>query len=175
MSDEGGAWTKGHEMGTQYAIEVLRALVLVNGGAVVAILSFAGSAGTERIKPALVASSLAQFAAGLFFALLTMVLAFLAQGYATHDRDALQSISEKGAIGLAFVSICMFGWGAYTAREGFNVAEAARPTPAAFTCETAVEFIRAQADAGSSRARNPENGSDAVLVRGGWVVLPKCR
>lgn len=175
MSDEGGGWTKSHELATQYAIEGLRALVLVNGGAVVAILTFAGNAGSDRIKPALVANSLAQFAWGLGIALVTMLLAYLAQGSATQGWDRRQNVFELTATVLAFVSIGMFGWGAYTAREGFNTASPAKPAPAAYTCDTAVAFIRGQADAGQSTAHNPGNGGEAVKVRGGWVILPACK
>lgn len=45
MSGDGGEWNKSHELATQFAIEGLRALTLANGGAVVAVLTFAGSAG----------------------------------------------------------------------------------------------------------------------------------
>ena len=178
MSGDGGGWNKSHELATQYAIEGLRALTLANGGAVVAVLSFAGSAGADRIKPALVAASLMWFVAGLVLALLTMLLAYLAQGAATHDWNRRSTVFEGTATALAFISVVLFAVGAWTAQSGFITAgPKAPPTNAAspYTCETAVSFVRAQADPGAYSARNPKTGTDAVLIRGGWVVLPPCR
>jgi hypothetical protein len=63
-------WNKSHELATQYAVAGLRTLTLVQGGAVVAILSFAGNAGVDRVKPALIANSLSYFTWGLAAALL---------------------------------------------------------------------------------------------------------
>lgn len=167
-------FNKGHELMANYAIEGLRGLLLVNGGAVVAVLSFAGNAGSDRIKPALVANSLAQFAWGLGIALLAILFTYGAQAAATHDRQRRTEVLETISTPLAAVSLLLFGWGAYTAREGFNTATP-KPAPAAYTCERAVEFIRAQADAGQASAHNPGTGGQAVKVRGGWVVLPACK
>lgn len=168
-------FNKGHELMANYAIEGLRGLLLVNGGAVVAILSFAGNAGSDRIKPAMVANSLAQFVWGLAIALLAVLFTYLAQAAATHDQRKWTQVLETISTLLALGSLILFGWGAYTAREGFNTATPAKPAPAAYTCESAVAFIRAQADAGHSSARNPGTGGEAVRVRGGWVVLPACK
>lgn len=167
-------FNKGHELMANYAIEGLRGLLLVNGGAVVAILSFAGNAGSDRIKPAMVANSLAQFAWGLGVALLAVLFTYLAQAAATHGRRKRTMVLETISTSLAVVSLLLFAWGAYTAREGFNTAVPAKPTPVADTCERAVEFIRAQADAGQSSAHIPGTGGEAVKIRGGWVVLPAC-
>lgn len=158
-------FNKGHELMASYAIEGLRGLLLVNGGAVVAILSFAGNAGSDRIRPAMVADSLAQFAWGLGVALLAVLFTYGAQAAATHDRRPRTVALETISTTLAVVSLVLFGWGAYTAREGFNTASPAKlAPPPAYTCDTAVAFIRAQADAGQSSAHNPAAGGEAVKV-----------
>lgn len=122
----GDGWNKSHELATQYAIEGLRALTLAQGGAVVAILSFAGNAGSERIRPALVASSLSYFAIGLSFALVVSLTSFIAQGAATHDRKRVSTVFEVAGIVLALASIALFVLGALTARSAFVTQ---RPSP----------------------------------------------
>jgi hypothetical protein len=172
-----GGWNKSHDLATQYAIAGLRTLTLVQGGAVVAILSFAGNAGVERIKPALVANALTYFTFGLVTALLAMLTSFIAQGNATHDRNRLSNAFEISGIVLVLISLVLFVVGAMTAQRGFNTAAAIPPKAAALsTCEAAVAFIRAQADGGApSDADKPRTVEEAVKVRGGWVVLPACR
>jgi hypothetical protein len=175
MSDDRDNFTKGHELATQYAIEGLRAITLAHGGAIVAILTFCGNANNERLNIPLIAGALAYFAAGLVLALLTCFFAYIAQGSATHDRRVMTNVFEYTGTALVFISIGLFAWGCVVALKGF---QGPRPKPVAgagTTCAEAVEFIRAQADAGESEAHNPKLNSDAVKVRGGWVILPKCK
>jgi hypothetical protein len=167
-------WNKSHELATQYAIAGLRTLTLVQGGAVVAILSFAGNAGVDRIKPALIANSLSFFTWGLAAALLAMLTSYMAQGNATHYRNRWSNALEGCGTALVAISLGLFVWGALTAQRGFNTS----PPPKATiqTCESAVAFIRAQTDGGSlSEVDRPKTGGEMVKIRGGWVVLPACR
>jgi hypothetical protein len=167
-------WNKSHDLATQYAIAGLRTLTLVQGGAVVAILSFAGNAGVERIKPALVANSLSYFTFGLAAALLAMLTSYIAQGYATHERNRLSNAFEISGIVLVLISLGLFVVGAITAQSGFITTPP--PKAAIQTCESAVAFIRAQKESGTpSEADKPKISGEAVKVRGGWVVLPACR
>lgn len=174
MSSEDG-WSLSHELAAKYAIEGLRALVLANGGAVVAILTFAGNA-SARVDPAVITVSLRQFSLGLLAALMTILLTYLAQTAATHDRRRTTNVVEAISMVMAITSMGLFGWGAQSALAAFQAySPPVQTATLSMTCEDAVAFVRAQVDPGDSSARNNKTGNEAVLVRGGWVILPTCK
>lgn len=135
MSDQqASGWNMSHQLATQYAIEGLKALTLAQGGAVVAILSFAGNAGPDRIKPALVASSLTWFAWGLASALVTFLTTYTAQGFATHDNTKWTNRFEWAGYGFVLASLVLFLGGVLTAKQGFTSATPSVPHMVA-SCE----------------------------------------
>ncbi len=133
-SGQGGGFNKSHELATQYAIDGLKALILVHGGAVVAILSFAGSAGRDRINPALVASSLTWFIYGLFTALGVFLTTYTAQSAATHGKNKRATLFEVLGYLLVLASLGFFVCGALSAKRGFTTAEQSVPAVVA-ACE----------------------------------------
>ena len=138
-------WNKSHELATQYAIAGLRTLTLVHGGAVVAILSFAGNAGLDRVKPALIANSLSYFTWGLVAALGAMLTSYTAQSNATHNRRRTSYAFEALGFVLVLISLGLFVVGAMTAQRGFNTASAPPPKAAAQANGSAVAVLPAQA------------------------------
>jgi hypothetical protein len=71
------------EQGTKYATEAMKALLVINGGAAVALLAFAGQISKSGGDPAKIASqlgnSLMGFGVGALFAALGFVAAYAAQ------------------------------------------------------------------------------------------------
>lgn len=125
---------QGHQLATQYAIEGLKALTLAQGGAVVAILSFAGNAGPERINPGVVASSLTWFAGGLAAALVMFITTYSAQSYAAQGDTKRTGWWEWAGRAFLLASLVMFGGGVWTAKEGFVTASPSVPRMVA-ACE----------------------------------------
>jgi hypothetical protein len=71
------------EQGTKFAIEAMKALLVINGGAAVALLAFAGQIGKNGGDPASIASrlgnSLLGFGFGALFATIGFVAAYFTQ------------------------------------------------------------------------------------------------
>lgn len=133
-SGQGGGFNKGHELATQYAIDGLKALMLTHGGAVVVILSFAGSAGRDRINPAIIATSLNWFICGLFSALGAFLTTYIAQGSAAVGKGKRSAAFEVFGYFLILASLGFFLSGAFNAKRGFTTAEPGVPTVLA-SCE----------------------------------------
>lgn len=77
-----------HRSTITIAIEAVRALLLANGGAVVAILTFLGDVSDkpESVAPARVASALVLFSFGLAGAIAALILGYFAQANFTHGK-----------------------------------------------------------------------------------------
>jgi hypothetical protein len=96
MSAEDNFVQESHRSTIQFAIEAIRALLVVNGGAVVAILTFAGNArtGGAVIDFPLLLSSLRLFGVGLALAVLCAGLAYVAQALFTAWATDLGPLSR---------------------------------------------------------------------------------
>lgn len=161
-----GPWNPGHGYAAQYAIEGFRSLVLANGGAILAILSFAGNAADEMDLSG-VTKGVWLFSAGLTAALIAVMCAYLAQDSASYDRRRKTFVFEATSLCLCVVSIAAFVLGASMAMAGLKSNQ--KPAKSAeMSCESAVAFIRAQ-------AANPETGGQAVLIGGERIILPTCK
>lgn len=178
MPDNQSGWTPSHQIATQYATEGLKALVIANGGAVVAILTFAGNANT-KVNPAAISNGLMAFAGGLIAVLVVFFCSYVSQWHYTSEKPSEERTGDRwrmAALVSAVLSIALFGAGCWVSWQGFKApAQPPAPVVATMSCAEAVDFIRAQADAGMPTARNPKNRYEAVQVRGGWVVLPTCQ
>ena len=66
------------EQGTKYAVEAMKALLAINGGAAVALLAFAGQIGKSGGDPASIASRLGNSLFGFGFGALAATIGFIA-------------------------------------------------------------------------------------------------
>lgn len=179
MADQQSGWTPSHQIATQYATEGLKALVIANGGAVVAILTFAGNA-SSRVNAAAISDGLLAFAVGLAATLLVFMCSYLAQSHFTEETEEHNRSGDlwrAAGIAFALLGIGAFVIGCFISWRGFKAPVPAPPSVIATShksCTDAVDFIRAQADPGAPSAHNPKSKSEAILIRGGWVVLPNC-
>jgi hypothetical protein len=108
----------------------MRGLVLVNGGAIVGIITFTSSLWARGVASATatagaVVPALASFVAGLTFALLTSGLAFVAQAVFTEMKRPQPAIRVGNAIRavamvLAVASLFAFVGGAYASIAAFR-------------------------------------------------------
>ncbi len=112
------------------SVEGLKALLLLNGGACIALLAFLsatmGKEHTIQKEAAFVAGAtdaLAFFAGGALLAVITCVFAYLAnQAYSSHLRDrkyyprhwGYGTAWTRAALGTTLLSLIGFGWGVYT-------------------------------------------------------------
>jgi hypothetical protein len=116
-----------------FALFSIRSLILVNGGAVVAILAFLGSiwggdnkGGATAVTHA-IAEPLGYFIGGLVCAMLTAMFSYLAQVSFTESQKMKAGKASSGfgasfraiAILLAAVSLGLFFYGAWRAVEAF--------------------------------------------------------
>src|SRR5258708_38684957 len=104
------------------ATEALRSLLLLNGGAVVAILAYLGQLGDQRATAAWRArSSLGWFIAGLVLAMAAFMFSYLTQ-HALFNEDAntgrtriSHEVWQWTGFGTAFLSLASCAFGAWTA------------------------------------------------------------
>jgi hypothetical protein len=123
MADREWHW----EQGTTYAVEAMKALLAINGGAAVALLAFAGQIGKNGGDPASIASrlgnSLVCFGFGALAATIGFVAAYFTQLYygkgGVNDTWAHQWHCATYA--WLFLSIAAFLFGLWLARAAILV------------------------------------------------------
>lgn len=108
-----------------FAELAIKSLLLLCGGAAVALLSFAGSrASTTQISLDAYATAVAFFGAAAAGAVLTAGLSYLAQVSFTAHKQGWEPCGEKiryGAILVWFASILSFGYGVWKASEAVTL------------------------------------------------------
>lgn len=115
------------EQGTKYAIEAMKALLAINGGAAVALLALAGNIGKAAGNPASLAShlgnSLISFGAGALFAALAFVAAYLTQLQYGRGGENFRPASRWHFVSYALVvlSVSAFVCGLWFARKALLV------------------------------------------------------
>ncbi len=121
----------------QYTLAGLKTLQLINGGAILALLTYAGNGGTADVSNFKVAFAL--YAAGLVLVTLAYLAAYASQGAYMSDSgiraieyDGMKAVSEKSAdeyeaignnsvkasVGLVLASLASFIGGSYAAFLG---------------------------------------------------------
>lgn len=131
---QSSAFNASHGFATQYAIDGLKALTLAQGGAVVAILSFAGNAGQDRVDAAIVADSLTFFILGLAGALGAFLTTYTAQSFASHGKRKQTGFFEVLGYLLVAGSLALFLLGGFAAQSGLKSVAPDAPEMVA-TCE----------------------------------------
>lgn len=101
----------------------LKAFVLLNGGAAIALLAFIGKlADVSRSHIPLFALPLTIFVIGAFFSTLSSGLTYLTQVMYSDGgiwRNRIGITLHLTTIGLGLTSLCMFGYGTYRAYNAF--------------------------------------------------------
>ncbi len=115
-----------HQSTVQFAIEAIRALLLVNGGGVVALLTFCGNVATSTKGPPLVnlgmiSWSLQSFAWGLAAAVAVTFGSYLAQTAFTHTWVKTGIGIQVASVLMALLSLLLFVLGAANAGLAFRV------------------------------------------------------
>ncbi|MHB8987679.1 MAG: hypothetical protein ACYC6S_02735 [Desulfobulbia bacterium] len=103
--------------------EALNALVLINGGAVVALLGFMGATISKGLPPALGASltsPLLQFGFGVLMGALGFGARYFSQAFYSGKKRKAGIAFTLVAIGFAFVGYTLFGFGIYGAFSAFT-------------------------------------------------------
>jgi hypothetical protein len=102
--------------------EALKALQLINGGAIVAILAYLGQAHTGAAIARSVGKPLWIFVTGLVVATLAFLTTYLTQYFLFNDFfevDAQKSQKHvfwlRVTIAVAFISLALFAWGSFEA------------------------------------------------------------
>lgn len=120
---------KNTEQVIQLALSAIRSAVLVNGGALVALLAFLGNVWTKGWQVAEFARSFGWFATGLLAAIVTGACSYAAQFFYGHtDEHGHPSRAAKkvapafhvGALVLFIISLGAFGIGCYESFAVFN-------------------------------------------------------
>lgn len=98
--------------------EALNTLVLINGGAVVALLGLAGALASKGVAPSLAHSlrePLIEFGSGVLCGAIAFGIRYLAQGYFTFDKDRVGFRLNVLSIVFALCGYAGFGYGLYRA------------------------------------------------------------
>ncbi|MDD1960083.1 hypothetical protein NP534_08185 [Pseudomonas sp. 39004] len=101
----------------------LRAIVLLNGGAAVALLAFIGKlADVSRLNIPLFAAPLTIFVVGAFLSTISSGLTYLTQLLYSEEgkwRTRAGVSLQIASVLLGLTSLCLFGYGTYRAYEAF--------------------------------------------------------
>jgi hypothetical protein len=107
--------------------EALRALLLINGGAVVAILAYLGKASTAPSIAQDVLTPIGFFIAGLVVATIAFLTTYLTQYHLFNDFfESERKKSQKHVLWLrvtiliSFASVAFFAWGAFESVRAFG-------------------------------------------------------
>jgi hypothetical protein len=114
------------EQGTKYAIEAIKALLAINGGAAVALLAFAGQISKNSSDPASIAAQLGNSLLSFGFGALVATFAFIA-AYATQleygrggENSGQAHFWHRATYFWLIVSITAFVIGLWFAREALR-------------------------------------------------------
>lgn len=113
----------------QFASTAIKTLLLVNGGAVIAMLALLGNLWTKESNGQVVAQRVAGllqvpmslFVAGLVAAAMTAAGAYLSQHFFSHKWDRTGRILQWASVAFAAAGIASFAGGAYCAVGAFSV------------------------------------------------------
>ena len=103
--------------------EALNALVLINGGAVVALLGFMGATISKGLPPALgsaLTQPLLQFGLGVLMGALGFGARYFSQAFYSGEKDKFGGAFTVVAIIFALVGYALFGCGIYGAFRAFS-------------------------------------------------------
>ena len=108
--------------------EALKALQLINGGAIVALLAYLGQASGRPQLAALAAKPLTLFVGGLVAATLAFLGTYITQLTLLNEHFGSASFSRRpkhmtwlmGTIGVALLSLVLFAWGSFSAVAGLS-------------------------------------------------------
>jgi hypothetical protein len=118
MTDDDSKWH--WEQGNKYAVEAIKTLLLLNGGAALALLAFVGNKAKLDAVAAevarFVANSIASFAIGALCAAIGFVLAYLTQLQYGNNRWRFATIIHGFTYGVLVLCILGFLVGLYFAR-----------------------------------------------------------
>jgi hypothetical protein len=119
MSDHDAKWH--WEQGNRYAVEGIKTLLLLNGGAALALLAFEGN--KAKVEHAadqiatLVGNSMMSFGVGALAAALGFMVAYLTQLQYGNNKWKFASMLHSCAYGVLLISIFGFIAGLYFARR----------------------------------------------------------
>ncbi len=108
---------------TSFAIELIRALLLINGGAVIALLTFIGDVQLNGVDLGWVKWAVGFFAAGVFSGGLTVVFAYFSQSaYAdsTDGKSTAGDVLRFLALVFVFGSLILLSFGSYAGIQAFG-------------------------------------------------------
>lgn len=111
-----------HQSSVTFAIEGIRALLLANGGAVLAILTFCGNATSDQVDLRVIASSLGLFAWGLAAALACALFGYVSQALFTDAKEGPAKVLRVLAVLSASSSLVLFVGACLIAQRGFHTA-----------------------------------------------------
>ena len=103
--------------------EALNALVLINGGAVVALLGFMGATKSKGLPQALgtaLTLPLVQFGFGVLMGALGFGARYFSQAFFSLKKRSAGNSFSGATIIFAIVGYALFGWGIYGAFRAFN-------------------------------------------------------
>lgn len=126
-------WVEDHKRQHDWNLEMLRSVIqlgqgalrtclLINGGAAVALLAFAGhivSSETEVVPLAAVAKAMGAYVFGVLAGGLASAVTYLSQWFFAHDWDKTGFVLNIAAIVIGLGSIALFGIGSYLAYAVF--------------------------------------------------------
>jgi anti-sigma28 factor (negative regulator of flagellin synthesis) len=104
--------------------EALNALVLINGGAVIALLGFMGGTVSKGLPQALglnLTIPLLQFGLGVLTGAIAFATRYLSQAFYSAPRKRTGDAFKYVAILFAFTGYGLFGWGIYGAYRAFSI------------------------------------------------------
>ena len=104
--------------------EALNALVLVNGGAVIALLGFMGATISKGLPPALGLSltlPILQFGIGVLMGAIGFATRYLSQTCYSEEKEKWGDRFKAAAIAAALIGYGLFGCGIYRAYRAFSV------------------------------------------------------
>lgn len=103
-----------------YSTLTIKALMLINGGAVVALLTFFGTTWKDNHSVILkILPAMNIFLLGIFLAVAVAGLSYLGQMFFARKKNKIAIPLQLFAIFFGFISLCCFGYGAVVASCGF--------------------------------------------------------
>jgi hypothetical protein len=122
------------EMGARFAELAIKSLLIISGGAAVALGGFAKSDPTNVFVHHAFVSSAWWFAVAAFGSVITAGLSYLSMAFAVDARDTSwgPKVAEFGRVAgiIVFIlSLVFFGWGAYLADSALRAQPLPQSTP----------------------------------------------